>query len=214
MIDFKVNGEPKQIPTCWEDVTFGVYLKIGKVNDNLLELLQHFTGMSYEIIKKAKFVGVEDVIRAMSFIRKPPILPEYVTEIGPYKLPVNHKGGFDIQFESLAQFEDMRAVMMKTNDSTLQEDFAKYVAIYLQKIRDGEYDNQKALGMLSEVYQLPALKVLALGAFFLAKLDNLLNGITVNYQKSTPSQKKSKPATKASKKRSARSGRSSRPRSR
>jgi hypothetical protein len=215
MITFKLNGKQVSIPSSWDDVTMRQYLEIIKIKDDFLKLVSICSGADYEILKKATISGLEDVIQAVSFVRLPPILPENVTEIGGYKIPVNNKGGFNIQFESLAQFEDMRKIMMAGNSDSekLTEDFVKYVAIYLQKIRDGEYDYDKAEMMRDEVLNMPALKVIALGGFFLGRLLILSTGTAAFYPLTNQSQKKSKPVTKGSQKRSARSAQSSKRRS-
>jgi hypothetical protein len=212
MINFKLNGKKIQVASSWDDLTYGQYLQIIKINDDLLKLVSICSGTDYDILKKSNIYGLEAVIEAMSFVKSPPVFPESITDIGGYSIPKN----FNIQFESLAQFEDMRSIMMAKGEdkNKVHEDFGMYVSLYLQKIRDKEYDFEKAKAMREEVLNMPALKVLALGGFFLLKLVSLSNGIKANSQATNQNQKKSKQVTKGSRQSSARSARSSKRQSR
>jgi hypothetical protein len=212
MINFKLNGKKIQVASSWDDLTYGQYLQIIKINDDLLKLVSICSGTDYDILKKSNIYGLESVIEAMSFVKSPPVFPESITEIAGYSIPKN----FNIQFESLAQFEDMRSIMMAKGEdkNKVHEDFGMYVSLYLQKIRDKEYDFEKAKAMREEVLNMPALKVLALGGFFLLKLVSLSNGIKANSQATNQNQKKSKQVTKGSRQSSARSVQSSKRRSR
>lgn len=216
MIKFNLNGKNISIASSWDDITYGQYLEIIKIKDDLLKLVSICSGLDYDFLKKATISGVESVIEAMSFVRSIPVLPEKVTEIGSYKLPVNSKGGFNIQFESLAQFEDMRSIMManKTSADDISDDFSSYVAIYLQKLRDKEYDHEKAMAMKEDVLNMPALKVMALGGFFLARLLTLSIGTTASYPQAPKNLKKSKPVMTKSQRSSGRSAQSYKRRSR
>ena len=166
------------------------------MGDDMVESLSILTGIDYETLKKSKIKGLEKLLYAARFMNKAPKLQEKPTKIGKYKLPIN----FDIQFESLAQFEDMRQVMVKLEEGVYAqaESYAKYCAIYCQKLRDGEYDGQKATDMISEIMTLPALEVISAGSFFFVRLQFLLNGIIPN-SRSTPRSRR-----KATGKRSAR----------
>jgi len=211
MIKFKLNGKQIDIPSTWDDLSMVDYCEVTKKDGDILKLVCTRSGMNYENFKKSTIIGLEEVIMAMSFIRTTPKLPDSVTEIGGYKIPVNKDGGFNIQFESLAQFEDMRAVIRRydiNKPEQVSEAFINYVTIYLQKIRDGEYDHEKAKAMHDEVRHMPALKVIALGSFFTIKLLNLLTGSVPSFPHTNQTPKKSKQATTGSRKPSAYTARS------
>lgn len=212
MIKFKLNGKAISIASSWEDITYSQYLQIIGVKDDLIRLVSICANLDYEILKTANISGLESVIEAMSFVKSPPVFPESITEIGGYSIPKN----FNIQFESLAQFEDMRSIMMSKGEekNKVHEDFGMYVSLYLQNIRDKEYDFEKAKAMREEVLNMPALKVLALGGFFLLKLVSLSNGIKANSQATNQNPKKSKQVMKGSRQSSARSVQSSKRQSR
>lgn len=207
MITFKVNGKEASIPSSWEDVTFSQYCEILKAPRQITELIAMFTDIPCETLKKSTIIGLDDVLIALSFLNKTPIVPEEVTEIGPYSLISRQ----NIQFESLALFEDMKASALKADPNNIADftrSYGTYVAMYLQNLRDGEYSKAKADAMKDEVDNLPALKVIALGGFFFIKLSILLSGTKASSPHTSQSRKKSKPVMKSSRKRSASTGRS------
>jgi hypothetical protein len=202
MITFKLNNQQLQIPTSWEEVTFAQYLQIFDLKDDVVKLVSLFTNQDYEQLKKATIVGLDRLLEAISFINTPHEIPTYSPTCGPYTLPANSKGQFNIQYESLGQFEDARQAMNKVAGKSMQEHtkaYGKYVAIYLQKIRDGEYDFNKVESMEAEVQNFPALQVCSLGQFFFVKLKTLLNGTRKTSPPTPQSRKKSKRVLKPSK---------------
>lgn len=184
-----LNGKPINLTDSWAKMTFKQYLRVIKMSkDDLIEKLSIVTGIEYEILKKAKIGGLPKLMYMAKFLNETPSFPEKPTKIGKYKLPLNSHGIFDIQLESLAQFEDMRMVMQKL-EATLYahtEAYATYCALYLQKIRDGEYDSDKAFKMVPELMDYPASDIISAGGFFFVKLHSLLIGI----QSSSPNIKR------------------------
>lgn len=202
MITFKLNNQQLQIPTSWEEVTFAQYLQIFDLDNDVIKLVSVFTNKDYEYVKKAIFVNLDKLLESLSFLNTPHEIPTYSPTCGPYTLPANNKGQFNIQYESLGQFEDARQAMNKVAGKSMQEHtkaYGKYVAIYLQKIRDGEYDPQKVDAMEVEVQNFPALQVCSLGQFFFVKLKTLLNGTRKTSPPTPQSRKKSKRVLKPSK---------------
>jgi len=182
MIQFKLNNKPLILPSCWEDTTFGQYIEIlkGKAS-GITEAISLFTGIDIESIRKAKFTGLDMVIQTLSFLNKTPDFKGKADKIGKYILPINSKGEYNIQFESLAQFEDMRKVINKIDGKdvvSITMSYAEFCAIYVQNIRDKEYSYDKAKAMIPEIMDMPAHEVIKAGSFFLIKLSNLLTGTT------------------------------------
>lgn len=203
-----LNGEPIRITDSWEKTTLNQYLRIMKSKNDTVEILSIITGLDYDYLKKAQIKGLEKLLYAASFINTAPVIPTKVEKIGGFKLPLNSKGVFDIQFESLAQFVDMQTIMaasVKEDIVALTESYAKYCALYVQKLRDGEYDGDKAMAMVEEIKTYPALEVIAAGSFFFVRLWTLSHGTAKTSPISAPARKK--PTGKRSKKSSARTGR-------
>lgn len=192
MINLKINGKSISIPTHWNDVTYTQYLEIFNLRDDVLQLVSILSGIDYEILRTAEVIGLDRLLEALSFINVAPEFPTYVSEVGPYKIPANSKGQFNIQYESLGQFEDARQAMMKMEPgaSGLTKLYGKFVSIYLQKIKDGKYDPLKVPEMEEEIKSYPAYQVITLGAFFFLKLKILLNGTVKTSPPSQPSPKR------------------------
>ena len=215
MIPFKLNGKNLKMPSSWMDLTFDQYIKVLQCKGGTVEIISLFTGVDKEALLKSEFTGLEYVMEAISFLKEPFVFEKATPNVGKYKLPLNSKGEFNIQFETLAQFEDMRSEMIKTPDNDLVElvkSYAKFVAIYVQKIRDGEYNYDKALALIPEIYTMPAHEVITTGSFFFVKLLTLLIGTAPTSPKATTNQKKKKPDLVKSPKSSVRSLRSSKSR--
>ena len=203
MIKFKLNGKELTLPSSWLDPNFAQYIGIMENKAGTIGAISIFTGVDIQTLKKAKIEGLDMVIKTLSFLNKPANFEANATQIGKYKLPLNSKGVFDVQFESLGQFEDMSIVMRNVPEKDIiahTKAYANYAAIYLQKLRDGEYDDDKAKLMVPEVMEMPAHEVISAGSFFFLKLLNLLTGTTTNSQTTNPKLKKSKPVSQSSKK--------------
>lgn len=216
MITFKLNGKSIEIATSWDELTYQQFYNTMQPLD-LKGLLSVCAGIpNDENLQKAQITGnIDALIAALNFIKKPAVWDKPVLQCGPYKLPINHKGQYNIQYESLAQFEDMRALMAKiTGESqvdrakSITELYPSFLAIYLQKVRDGEYSYNKAIEMVEEIKTYPAREVVTLGSFFLVKLTNLLNGTPDSSPTTNQSPKKKQRVTAGYKKLSGRSPRS------
>jgi len=201
MIKFKINKSSINYPSQWEDLTFTQYIQVMKLTNDTTLMISILSGLDYEYLKSATIVGLESFLEASHFLTEPPKFDTYYPQVGLYKLPANRKGQFDIRFESMGQFEDMRAAMNKVDGDIIKhtEAYGRYVAIYLQKIKDGTYDPNKVPEMEEEVKIMPACEVIATGQFFFLKLYSLSSG-TKKISPHTPqSQKKSKPVLTTSK---------------
>lgn len=203
---FKLNGKPINVYTSWDDFTFEQYERILDLkDDDVPEVVSILTGVDRETLEKAEIKGLENLLGAANFLKTVPTWPLVTDKIGPYTIPANKNGKFEIQFESLGQFEDMRKAMAKcTAIVDLTKTYPLFVAIYLQKLSDGIYSYSKAVDMVPSIRRMPAREVMALGSFFYARLRSLLTGTPDNSHSPTPSQKKLKLDSKNSMKDSGR----------
>lgn len=215
MIDFKLNGKKVQISSSWDDITLRQYIQVLGLKSNIYDAVSICSGIPAETLQSGTILGLEDVLIAISFLNTVPEVPGYTSKVGKYSLPVTKDGKFDIQFESLAQFEDMRSVINripikdgKYDIAALTKSYAHMVAIYLQKIRDGKYVPSAAGDMIDEVMELPALEVISAGSFFFLKLIILSSGTKASSRHTNQTPKKSKRVSKGSRKSSAATGRS------
>lgn len=217
MIQFNLNGKPINIASSWDELTYDQFQNTFAMPPGIHGLISVCAGLPYsEKFQKAQITGnIDALIQALNFVKTPAKWDTPVLQCGPYKLPINHKGQYNIQFETLGQFEDMRKIIegIKGETSTeraknISEAYPSMVAIYLQKIRDGEYSYNKSQEMIPEIRLMPAREVVTLGSFFLVKLLSLSTGSPSNNPTTSQSPKKSRPVSKSSRKRSARLPRS------
>ncbi len=219
MIQFKLNGKKIQVASSWDDLTFTQYYESFNLEGDLFKTVSLCSGIDYETLKKSNIEGIESIISAIQFIRVPHKWETPVLKCGPYDLPINNKGQFNIQYESLAQFEDSRAILSKLGSAIVGKNpveqakimaasYPDVISIYLQKIRDKDYSINKAQAMIPEIWKMNAREVVTLGSFFMIKLSRLLAGIPDSSQTTPQSQKKSKLVSNGFKKSSVRSPRS------
>ncbi len=206
MIKFKLNGKSIDIASSWEDLNFGQFIKVLELKNDTHQAISIVSGLDYEYLKKSTIIGLEPLIQAIQFLGKPYKFPETSFKLGKYKLPLDSKGEFNPQFKRLDQFEDMRKIMIDSDKGikNVTEAYAKYCAIYLQEIRDKEYNYSKAMAMVDEIMLMPAKEVVPTGSFFLIKLLSLTNGIKKTSPTTNRNQKKSKRGGKTSKRSSGR----------
>lgn len=206
MISFKINGQSKDIPIAWDELTFAQYFEMLTWDGDRIKLVSIFTGIEYDKLRTAIVSGLDRLLLAITFVNTKPEIPDYVDKCGPYKLPPTVKGRYNVQYESLAQFEDARSRLKKLDGTihTLTKVYAQIVAIYLQKIRDGEYEPLKVPSMEEEIQGMNAYEVLSLGAFFFVRLMSLSSGTAKTFQTIQQPRKKSKPALNGSPKHSVR----------
>lgn len=190
-MNFTLNKKKIEVTDSWDKMTFAQHLRVIRMQD-IYDKISIITGIDKEMLKKAKIKGLNKILYAAKFLDDTPTFHvAKPTKIGAYKLPLNRQGIFDIQFESLEQFEDMYQVMSKLKPFPQEgeacpdiidriyahtEAYATYCALYLQKIRDGEYDGDKAMQMVPEVMNYPAGDVIGAGGFFFVSLQSLSTG--------------------------------------
>jgi hypothetical protein len=170
VITFKINGTKHKIPTEWSDVTFAQYITLATSLDTLLHHVHIFTGIPVETLQKAKINNLEKIALALSFLSLTPKLEPGVTKmVGPYVLPE------DITLQSLGQFEDLKALLKEVPQTldTIEDNiklhnlYGTACAIYIQKLRDKEYDFSKVPEVRKELNNYSCIQVIQTGSFFL-----------------------------------------------
>jgi hypothetical protein len=173
----------KEIPTCWEEVTFKQFVEMAECGDDYAKLLSVFTGIDPEILRKAKVHNLESIVRVLQFLGTKPLDVVPATILG-YKVPK------DLGTESIQQWEDLKKDLRDTKELGPKEQMLRYplyVATYCCEQEYGEYDWKRAENMAKRFENAPALEVLAIGHFTLAKLIELRFGIKDFFPKpSTP----------------------------
>ena len=190
MITLKINGEPRQMPTCWEDLTFKQYniLLQSKLETEWTELIAAWLEIDYDTFQNATLIGFEPVMASMHFITVPPTWgAENPKRVREFILPEN------ITLETVIQYEHMKKLALVNKEfKDKVADYPMIVAIYCQKAMDGAYNYDKARDLAAEFQNANAREIIEAGNFFLVKLLSLNNGSAANSPSKSPTPVKPK----------------------
>lgn len=190
MITLKINGEPRQMPTCWDDMIFRQYsiLLNAKPETEWTELIAAWLDIDYQVFQNATLIGFEPVLAAMSFVKDPPMWgTENPKNVREFILPAN------ITLETVIQYEHMKKLLLTDKEFKAKiADYPLAVAIYCQKARDGAYNFDKAKALAEEFQEANAREIIEAGNFFLVKLWSLNNGSAHSSQSKSPTPAKPK----------------------
>ena len=179
MIPFKINGTRYNVPTEWSDVTFKQYVALLSLPDTLLSKIHLFTGIPLGVLQTAELKNLEKISIALAFLTISPKFEAAPTRlVGPYVMPQ------DVTIKWLAQFEDLKKLILKVPKKELKEFevedheiladlYLQACAIYCQKVRDTDYNYMKSLEMLDELRGYSCLEIIQTGSFFLFRPVNL-----------------------------------------
>lgn len=170
-----LNGkvEDREIPSSWSQVTFKTYLDImGLLANEPSKILAVLTGIEEDTLNRSKIIGLDAVLKALSFMRAEPMDFTIPKTILGYSVPK------DLNWETTGQFKDcqMIANSLKPVGNVLsREDQEKYihiVAIYaMPNYLDAKAEEQEEFA--KKFHEAPCEEVLAIGNFTLLKLIGL-----------------------------------------
>lgn len=150
----------RNLPTSWDEVTFGQFLKLEECGQDYAKIVGMFLGMDADIIRRAKIRDLDGILLKLRFLNDevPLSLPKKM--LG-YDIPK------DLGLETIGQFMDFKKDVAE--ERTPRERLARY-ATYCAMYACKPYDWQKAEAMAPEFLNAPASEVLAVGHFTLLKL--------------------------------------------
>lgn len=176
VIIFKVGNSKCNIPTRWPDVTYEQYV-YHIIPRTFTETVSCFTGIPVETLIKSKLKNIDKMSIALAFMTLSPNM-ERTPTVGNYIMPGAP------EFESLAQFEDLRETIKKLPQKKREEYdytdteqecdcYLQACAIYCQKVRDGVYNSEKVQDVKEELKSKSCVEVISNGAFFLSVALNI-----------------------------------------
>jgi len=193
----KLGKTKIHIPSGWHEVN---YNKAFLILDSELDEVQTLALLTDKTEKEIRTAtDIETIfyfVNTFQYIHK---LPEQVNEfprsvklgidrlIFPY---ISYGDKFDLGQSEVGQVEDMLMIMVKMNNEFIGDEERTeltplemiqitpfLVAIYLQKLLDGEYDGKKALVLVDRVKEELSFKeCLSIGYFFFNRLRNYKSG--------------------------------------
>lgn len=201
MIKFRLNDQEINVPSEYKDITYAQYLQTMYTGDDTIKTVSILLGIDEDTLRNAEIKGLNTLLSALSFISTQAVFDQRPTHVGPYEIPK------DISIESLAQFEDLRALSRvfpkppvdttNTNDlliyaETIADMYLQACAIYCQKIRDGKYNFAAAKEMKDEIKTYSCAEVMPAGAFFIATYSRMPSYTKTAFPKRTQPLKKKK----------------------
>lgn len=180
-IQLELNGikTEKEIPTKWKEVNFSQFIKLVEAGDDPAKIISIFTDIEEEILRKAKISNLESIIHILGFLKSEMNLKVPETCMG-YKIPKN------LEFETIGQFQDLKAEAVQIKDAKSFDKYALFCAIYATN----PYDYREAEKLIPTFLNAPCEEVMAIGNFILVKLAELMTGIPSKSQRPSIPMKK------------------------
>lgn len=151
----------KDIPTKWDEVTFQQFIELESCGNDMVKVLALFTGVEESILRKARIVGLENVLKTLSFVTIPDYNRKVPDTILGYKIPRN------LEFETMGQYADIKAVVDKgLQGMELLKQYAYFCAVFATN----PYDADEADKKVQEFFNAPCTEVMAVGNFTFLKL--------------------------------------------
>lgn len=158
----------REIPTGWDQVKFKDFVQL---DGNETKALSIFTGIEEKTLRKANIIGLENLIRTLSFLNSEVPIMRFPKKILSYDVP------YDLGFESWGQYMDLKENLDKgLKGMELVKQFPLFCAIYTMK----DYDFKEAEKRALEFEEAPCTEVMAVGNFTLMKLIALRNNTQAN----------------------------------
>jgi hypothetical protein len=185
-IKITLNGltYEKNIPTSWDQVTFGQMLAM-KDCKTPTETFAALVGIDVETLKQARIKGADKVIGILSFLKETNInAGELPKEILGYKIPQN------LEFEWVQVYENLKAEIDEAKEAheagdefALMKKYPLFVAMFGYPHTYDTFNIEKIEELAPYFLTAPVGEVLAVGNFTLLKLTGLRLGINPLSQK-------------------------------
>lgn len=153
----------KNIPAHWGDVTFKQFYDL--IGKDEIDILSYFLEIDKEPLRKAKISNLDAALHCLSFMQRIPEDTIPPTILG-YDAPK------DLQFETIGQYEDVKAELAKLKDPT-EVDLIGLYPLFVGTYTMKPYDALKVDEFSKQFWQAPCGEVLAIGNFTLLRLRGL-----------------------------------------
>ena len=171
MIHFQINKVQYQMPSQWQEVNVETFERLAELDNDYtdtLKFLAALSGVDYSTLMNAKeslgamvTSGLKFIADQQPLLQKIPHKSHFVFEGKGYKVPK------DMELERFGQ-----KIMMQQRMSTKQphECIAFAVALYMQPIIDGKFDEAKIADLEAEVKKMSIIEIYPLANFFFSQL--------------------------------------------
>ena len=171
-IEYKGQKKTYSLPSSWEEVTVQQFIALevsGGYQGKYVQLLQDLTGAPLPVIQNTKTDLQLQIRSALEFIITKPPNWNKLARRDKYKF----KGAFFEVPENLELETALQKILVqnKLNSTKNVAECIPYViAVYMQKVINGYFDEQKAAVLEEEVLQMPIVEMFSLATFFFRRL--------------------------------------------
>lgn len=172
----------KDIPTSWDKVTYGQFLKLAECGSDIAKIVSVFTDIDEAILRKSKIINLEAVTSYLSFLNVAMPDLEVPDKVLGYDIPKN------LEFETVAQYSDLQQEINKTqgDQNAILKSYPLFVATYAMS----PYDPLQVEEFSKQFLNAPCMEVLAIGNFTLVRSIGSNLGISPNYLRGVTLMKK------------------------
>jgi hypothetical protein len=168
-ITIHINGKKEiaELPTSWEQVSFGKFCDLDDCGNDKVKILSLFTGIDYQTLLDAKIEAFDDIIvNRLSFLSEKPqnTIPD---KILGYDLPKR------LEFQKTKQYIDLQNYIKESRDLSPKEQLKRYTlycAVYACVSAYGDYKWEWAENLAPEFFNAPCTEVMGIGNFTLLRL--------------------------------------------
>ena len=192
MIQFTIKTSDGNIrctsPASWSELNIGQLIKLETEWDreSATQLFSIITGVDEELLKSSKDNGLEDTMLAICAFAYDQ--PQWDALPRPAKLQIGdefYNTPDNIDKKTLGQKIMVSQIAIK-EDVDLVKSIPKIIAIYMQEVIDGKYDDTRLVEVEESILTSPAIDCYGLALFFFQESGNLINIGEMSLTKSQP----------------------------
>lgn len=160
----KINGQAKEIPTTWSQVTFRQFIRLADAKDDTIKIISIFTDIDEETIRTAQIKNFDLLVTMLSFMKVE------MKMLIPYMV-MGLKVPRDIEEEAAARYGDLQEIIAKFKEGDDVANLSNYPLIVATYLTPSPYDFKEAEQIAERLWDAPCGEVMAIGNFTLRKFS-------------------------------------------
>jgi len=154
----RINGEVKEIPTTWSQVSFRKFVRLADAKDDMIKIISVFTGIDEETIRTAEIKNFDLLVTMLGFMKVEIKMNLPYTILG-LKVPQN------IESEAAARYGDIQEIIAKFKEGDDVSNLSNYPLIVATYLAPSPYNFQEAEQIAERLWDAPCGEVMAVGNF-------------------------------------------------
>lgn len=170
----RINGEVKEIPTTWSQVSFRKFVRLADAKDDMIKIISVFTDIPEDIIRTAQIKNFDLLVTMLGFMKVEIKMNLPYTILG-LKVPQN------IEAEAAARYGDIQEIIAKFKEGDDVSNLSNYPLIVATYLAPSPYNFQEAEQIAERLWDAPCGEVMATGNFILRKFSLSKRTIPSNF---------------------------------